>query len=345
MTVFNADNVGTTKGYPLFLGDDLGLTDTINVTYPILDELYEQQLAQLWNHREVDLTQDRMDMLNMTAGEVDLLTKTVSWQWAADSIASRSIAQLLTPFTSNPELESLLNLWTFFETIHAKTYSHIVKQTFADPTALLEETYKNEQLLTRAGPVVHALDNLSSSLGTKEDILKGLTALLALEAIAFNASFAVTFAMAERGKIQGTAQLVKLIARDELLHVSFHKALFDILKRDPAWADAFSDTSEERLDIITAVVHGECVWADYLFTEGRQVIGLSPTLLQQYIEHLAEPVYKLSGFGTVDSLKNPLPFMDKWLDSSKMQVAPQELQKTDYQVGTITDDSLDISFD
>ena len=220
MTRFNTTNKGYSQGYPLFLGEDLGLHDTINRQYPQLEELYQKQLAQLWNEFEIDLTQDQMDMKQLPKGTVDLMVKTVSWQWLADSVAGRSISGTLAPYITNSELEGLANLWSFFETIHARTYSHIVKQTFLNPTEAMTNTYASMETLQRSAAIVKAFDLIESlpkdaTEEQKEDaILQAFVALFALEGIAFMASFAVTFGIGERGYFQGIVQLVKLIARD-----------------------------------------------------------------------------------------------------------------------------------
>ena len=58
-TMFNTENTGYLTGeYPLFFGEDLGFVDTINTPYPVLDELYQTQMSQIWNEFEVDLRQD-----------------------------------------------------------------------------------------------------------------------------------------------------------------------------------------------------------------------------------------------------------------------------------------------
>lgn len=204
MTVFNAKNQGyVTKKYPLFMGEQLGLFDTVNVAYPAIEKLYQQQLAQVWNEHEVDLTQDRMDMLRVPKETADLMVKTLSWQHLADSVAAKSIAALLIPFCTNSELEGMLTIQSFFEIIHSRTYSHIVKQTFVDPNKMIEQTYNDVGVLLRSEAIVKAFDELESlpkdapTQRKKEVLLKVLVALFALEGIAFMSSFAVTFAITE----------------------------------------------------------------------------------------------------------------------------------------------------
>lgn len=349
---FNAENKGHQGvGYPLFLGAPLGLTDTINVQYPQLEELYQIQLSQMWNEFEVDLTQDKMDMLTVPAHTTDLMVKTIMWQFVADSVASRSIIETLGKYISNSELINLATLWSFFEVIHARTYSHIVKQTFTQPNDLLNEIYDNAAILQRSAIIIQTFDDMAAIDPTlisehvlRKQILKTITALFALEAIAFMSSFAVTFAVTETGVFQGTGQLVKLICRDEVLHTRMDYGLLHILQKDSDWDAAFEDVALECQAILDAVVQQELIWADYLFSEGRRVVGLNAELLKEYTCWMSKPVYDAYGLPFVFPMpsSNPLPYMDSYIDSTKVQTAAQELQIVAYNVGAIVDDTDDL---
>lgn len=356
MSVFNVNNKGfETNKYPLFLGEDLGLFDTINVAYPELEDLYQKQVSQIWNENEVSLSQDKQDMINAPKDVVDLMVKTISWQFLADSVASKSIAGLLMRYVTNSELEGMINAWSFFETIHARTYSHIVKQTVVNPNQVLRDTYNNVDIVSRSEAIVKAFDQLESlpTTATQEEkrqaIALAFAALFALEAIAFMSSFAVTFAIAETGIFQGIGSLVTLIARDEVLHTRMDYAILNILKQDPEWLKTFSELKDEIKGVLDAITNQEVKNANYLFSEGRQVIGLTAELLQEYTLYMAKPLYDALGipfdFQVIE--KNPCSYMDKYIDSSKMQVAPQEIQLTSYKVGSVKDDTdeLDLDFD
>jgi len=356
MSVFNAANKGYETGkYPLFLGEDLGLFDTVNCAYPVLEDLYQKQISQIWNENEISLIQDKQDMLTLPKDTVDLMVKTVSWQHLADSVASKSISGLLMRYVSNSELEGLLNVWSFFETIHARAYSHIIKQTFVDPNQLLRDTYNSVETIIRSEAIVKAFNQLeqlpvdATIEQKREAIALAFTALFALEAIAFMSSFAVTFAITETGAFQGIGQEVTLIARDELLHTRMDYAILNILKQSPEWMATFVSLSTDIKDVLDSVVNQELSWADYLFSEGRQVIGLTAELLQEYTLYMSKPLYDALGvqFDFPVFTKNPCPYMDKYIDSTKIQVAPQELQITSYKIGSVKDDTdnLDLDFD
>ena len=349
-TKFNAKNTGYKNGYPLFLGEDLGILDTINVQYPALEELYQDQIAQLWNEFEVDLTQDKMDMIKLDKGTVDLMTKTLSWQTLADSVVSRSILETLGKYITNSELMNLATVWSFFEVIHARTYSHIIKQTFINPNDLLQEIYADAQVLNRSDVIIEAFDSLttvdqSDEKAVRKAILMTFTALFALEAIAFMASFAVTFSIVEQKKFQGIGKLVQLICRDEVLHTRMNYTILGILLKDPLWKEAIADSKDSIATLLEEVVSNELSWADYVFTDGRQVVGLNATLLKEYVNYMAAPVFNVFGIEKVRAKENPLPYMEKYIDPSKMQTANMELQNTSYLIGTIEDDADGITFD
>lgn len=353
MSVFNKNNDGhKSKSYPLFFGQDLGLFDTVNVSYPELEELYQQQLVQIWNEFEIDLSQDKMDMVDLPAGVVDLMVKTISWQHLADSIACKSIAALLVPFCTNSELEGLLTIQTFFEIVHSRTYSHIVKQTFIDPNDMLERTYNDMNVLMRSNVVAKTFEELESLskdaplYDKKCALFKVLCALYALEGISFMSSFAVTFAISETDVFQGIASLVSLICRDEVLHTRMDATIIDILLRDDDWCNILEDCRSDIKEIFDEIVNQELAWADHLFSEGRQLVGLNASLLKDYTQYMAAPIYNHLGIKyTFDKVeKTPLPYMSKYIDPSKMQSAAQEIQLTSYQVGATIDDTKDIDF-
>lgn len=352
MTVFNQYNTGHETGYPLFLGPDLGIIDTINVQYPKLEELYQLQLSQIWNEFEVDLTQDRMDMLKVPQGTKDLMVQTLLYQTAADSAAARSIIESLGKYITNSECLNMATIWSFYEVIHARTYSHIIKQTFNEPNQLIEKIYNDHAILDRLVTIKNSFDQLeklsasASDLEKKCAIINTLTALFGLEAITFLSSFAVTFAITETGVFQGIGQLVKLICRDEVLHTRMSYELFKIIKKDPSWQEALNLTKQSRKDILDATVMQEIESAEQLFQEGRKVVGLNKNLLQSYTLFMAAPIYKLHelnfDLNIVQEVPkiNPLPYMESYIDSSSVQVAPQEIQLTGYNVGVISDDDL-----
>lgn len=352
--IFNKDNTGyLTNEYPIFLGAPLGLFDTVNVAYPELEDLYQLQISQMWNEFEVDLTQDRMDMQRLPKEVVELMTFTISYQYLIDTVAAKSITSHIIQHCTNSEAEGMFTVQALFEVIHARTYSHIVKQTFIDPNTLIKQTYENSEVLKRALSPITVFNDLANLAADADDeskrraIIKAMAALMSLEAISFMASFAVTFAIAETGAFQGIGKLVGLICRDEILHARMDYAVFKVLMRDEKWKKSFDAIKHQLKDVLDAAVKQENDFADYLFSDGRQIVGLNARLLKEYVQHLSGPIYDIMGFKTSFEkvLVNPLPYMNKHIDSSEIQAAAQEIQITNYRIGAIVDDTEGATFD
>lgn len=346
-TVFNLENKGHETGeYPLFLGEDLGFVDTINRPYPILDTLFQEQMAQIWNEFEIDISQDRLDMMNAPKDLAGAMVETILWQHLTDTVASRSITGILLDHVSNSDLEGWYNAVALFESIHARTYSHIIKQTFVDPNEALRQGYSNFQVISRSTILTKAFDNLGNlpldaPVQTKRKYLYiALVALYMLERVNFMGSFAITFGIAELGYYQGIAQLVALIARDELLHAKGGREILKIeIAKNPV---AYESIKAEIQEIFDEVLKQERAWADYLFSKYK-ILGVNAQKVKDYVNWRSQEVAEVLGletdFAYID--KDPLPYMARYLDSSKVQVAAQELQLTSYLLNAVVDDVPD----
>lgn len=356
-TVFNENNKGhLSKNYPLFFSEALGLYDTVNTTYPRIEELMHKQTSQIWNEFEVSLTQDKMDMLEAHKDAVDLMSLSIKWQHMTDSVAGRSIPVLLLRHITNPELEGMVMWWGVFENIHPRTYSHIVKQTMIDPQQSLVDVYTDPNILARSKNIIKVFDDLynlpdNSPLTEKrKKMATVLVTLFAMESISFMASFAVTFGIAETGVFQGIGELVSKIARDEQLHQHMAKEIIRITRDVEMWPE-YEEIKPYIKETLDTLIGQEEAFIRYMFSKNRSLIGITEGVLTEGVHFFATPVYDFlqieAPFERVT--ENPCSYMEKYLDKSLIQTANMELQHTDYRIGAINDDvdedtNLDFEF-
>lgn len=361
-SVFNANNVDhkSKKGATLFLGDDMGLYDSINKKYPELFDLYKLQKAQDWSENEVNLAQSRLDFEKCSKSAYDIMIRTIMWQWEADSIASRSISNLLAPFITNSEYFAMVMKQSEIEVLHALTYSEIVRQCLSNANSILEEIMGDQNVLRRS-KVLERTFNQTLRLGArynlgekieeheiKRQLLLTVTALLALEAIEFIASFSCTFALCEQGLFMGIGQLVQKIMLDEMLHTKMDFATIDILlNKESGWAEIFNEIKNEIKAILDEVVEQEIAWSDHIFSEDRAIVGLNPQLLKEWVFYNAKPIYDYMGieFSWEAPEKQPLPWMDAWMNPDKQQNANQEMDNNAYRLNVNKDDMGSDEFD
>ena len=161
----------------------------------------------------------------------------------------------------------------------------------------------------------------------------------ALEAIRFYVSFACSFAFAERELMEGNAKIIKLIARDEALHLTGTQHMINLLRNgqdDFAFMQIAEECKQECFDLFKEAAEQEKEWAEYLFKDGS-MIGLNKDILCQYVEYITNIRMQAVGLGTAypEATSNPIPWINAWLSSDNVQVAPQEAEISSYLVGQI----------
>ena len=134
---------------------------------------------------------------------------------------------------------------------------------------------------------------------------------------------------------------------EEVLHTRMDYTVLDYMLKDSDWQNALSESKDEIKQILDDVTQQELDWSEYLFSEGRQVVGLNEVLLKEYVQFMAKPIYDFLGveYKFEDIAENPLPYMEKYVDPSQMQSAAQEINITSYKVGSIKDDTTDLDLD
>jgi ribonucleoside-diphosphate reductase beta chain len=129
-----------------------------------------------------------------------------------------------------------------------------------------------------------------------------------------------------------------MIARDEALHLTGTQHIINIIrdgKDDPEMTKIAADCEEEVIEMFKDACEQEKNWAEYLFRDGS-MIGLNADILKQYLEYITNIRMKAIGLTPIfDECTNPLPWINHWLDSDNVQVAPQETEITSYLVSAI----------
>ena len=64
------------------------------------------------------------------------------------------------PYVSNPELEGCIVTWDFFETIHSRSYTHIMKNVYADPSEVFDTILEDKEILKE----IRALEELKEHM-------------------------------------------------------------------------------------------------------------------------------------------------------------------------------------
>jgi ribonucleoside-diphosphate reductase beta chain len=359
-TTFNQNSINP-LAEPMFFGNPVNVARYDQQKHAIFEKLIEKQISFFWRPEEVDVTRDRVDFQKLTDSEKHIFISNLKYQTLLDSVQGRSPNIALLPIVSLPELETWIETWSFFETIHSRSYTHILRNLFSDPSDIFEDIVVNEEIKRRAADISKYYDDLifatqlwqTQGEGThtvdgethvitlrelKKKLYLCMNSVNALEAIRFYVSFACTFAFAERKLMEGNSKIIRLIARDEHVHLSSTQHMLNLWakgKDDPEMAEIAAECHDEAKAIFMNAVEQEKQWAEYFFASGS-MIGLNKDILCQYVEYIANERMSVIGMGKpFDVSSNPLPWMDNHLNSDNVQVAPQESEISSYLVGQI----------
>ncbi|WP_131669010.1 class Ia ribonucleoside-diphosphate reductase subunit beta [Psychrobacter pygoscelis] len=357
---------------PMFFGQPVNVARYDQQKHPIFEQLIEKQLSFFWRPEEVDVSKDRLDFGNLSTHEQHIFLSNLKYQTLLDSIQGRSPNVVLLPLVSIPELETWIETWSFSETIHSRSYTHIIRNIVTDPSLVFDDIMDNKNILDRASDIAKYYDDLYqhsqvySLFGEGTHTINGnevtvdlpilkkklylcLMAVNVLEAIRFYVSFACSFAFAERKLMEGNAKIIKLIARDEALHLTSTQHMINILRSgrdDPEMEQIAKDCHEQSIEIFRAAAEQEKAWAGYLFKDGS-MIGLNKDILCQYVEYITNLRMEAVGLPAIfpNAKSNPIPWINTWLSSDNVQVAPQETEISSYLVGQIDSDLSNSDFD
>lgn len=344
----------------MFFGEGKNTQRFDVLKYPWLDESNDTQQGLDWKHDEVPMGQDYIDFnTKMTIPEKFIYTRTLQRLIFLDSLQGRAPMLTFGQVATIPELEGVISTWNYFEgNKHSKTYTHNLRNVYDDPAKIFDESFEIPELLKTADIIskpyndfyeyvieyiYYKLKNLPISEQFMKDIKKQLIRALVnvniLEGVRFYAGFACIWALTEgQGYVPGTAKNLILICRDENQHLSFTQRLLGQLKTivDEDFTEEYKELESEIYQMYVNAYNEEMEWVDYLFSKGSY-IGVNADICKSYVSHTIYKRMRAIGLEPFDktNVKNPLPWVDKYIVNDEVETLAQEAKLTNYITGGI----------
>lgn len=354
------------KGRGMFLSGSVDIARYDVLEYPILDKLTKTQRGYFWQPEEIqDIVKDKEDFNKLSVHEQHIFTSNLLRQTLLDSVQGRAPSEVFTPIASVPEVEIWTQSWAFSETVHSYSYTYIIRNIYSNPAAIFEKIPKLAEIVATSDDISKYYGQLDrynkyvdlfgygyktdndEELGTvelneydhKTLLWKCLMSVNILEGIRFYVSFACSWAFAERKIMEGNAKIIKLICRDENLHLASTQTMLRTLRRkDEDFNRIAKETEAECVQMFRDAINQEKDWARYLFKDGS-MIGLTEEILCQYVDYIAKQRMKAVELPCdIKENNNPLPWTNKWIGGKEMQNANQEVTNTTYQTGKVKAD-------
>lgn len=371
MSVFDANDKKDFLSKKLWFDEPVTIARYDKQKYPFLEKLTNQQLGFFWRPEEVDVFRDAKDFKTLTSHEQHIFTSNLKRQILLDSVQGRAPTMAFGTICSLPELENWILTWAFSESIHSRSYTHIIRNVYSNPSTIFDGMLDIEEIVNCADDISKNYDDLIKYNGIVQEnrygemyrfsgelwdrpiteyehkklLWKTLMSVNILEGVRFYVSFACSWAFAELKKMEGNAKIIKLICRDENLHLAGTQQLLKVMPLDdPDFVKIREETKDECIKMFIDAVNQEKAWAKYLFRDGS-MIGLNETVLSQYVNWIANK--RMTAVGLPSPYKtssNPLPWTQNWISGADVQVAPQETELTSYIGGGVKKDATVDSF-
>lgn len=343
--IFNRENTDWQTGQSdLFLGQTLGLHDSVNQPHPRLFELYKHQRSIDWDETEISLQQSKQDMLKAPKDLVDLMIDNLAYQWEVDSVASRCFAVLLSPFITNSEFWGACLKNQEMEIVHALTYSEINRICMPDPNQIFKTMATNQFIRDRSILAYKYLEDLSVAgakyrLGIVENdqelydtVFLGYLTIYLVERLQFCSSFSSTFITAENGFFRGICLLVQKVALDE---VDCHAAVGDyvlryLIKNDSRAINTMNRKESEIKNLLKEFIQVEYTFNKKIF-KNRKILGLNVELNNAWADYNYWFAADTLGMSVGPKPTTPLIYMENWLNIDKVQNANQESDNNNYK--------------
>lgn len=175
-------------------------------------EVWNRLTANFWLPEKVPLANDVQSWATLHEDEKDLTMKVFTGLTLLDTIQGTIGAVSLIPDAVTPHEEAVLTNIAFMESVHQKSYSSVFSTLCS--TAEIDNAFRwsedNEFLQKKAETVVsHYHGN---------DPEKKKIASTLLESFLFYSGFYLPMYWSSRAKLTNTADLIRLIIRDEAVH-------------------------------------------------------------------------------------------------------------------------------
>lgn len=179
---------------------------------PVDLDVWNRLVNNFWVPERVPLSNDVQSWATLTEEEKELTMHVFTGLTLLDTIQGTVGAVSLIPDALTPHEEAVLTNIAFMESVHAKSYSSVFSTLCS--TSEIEDAFRwseeNSYLQKKAEIVL--------SYYNGDDPLKRKVASTLLESFLFYSGFYLPIYWSSKGKLTNTADLIRLIIRDEAVH-------------------------------------------------------------------------------------------------------------------------------
>ncbi|SFM86123.1 ribonucleoside-diphosphate reductase beta chain [Izhakiella capsodis] len=221
-------------------------------------EVWNRLTANFWLPEKVPLSNDIPAWQNLSRNEQQLTIRVFTGLTLLDTLQNTVGAPALMADAITPHEEAVFSNICFMEAVHARSYSSIFSTLCQTPDVDAAYAWSEAcEALQRKAGIVMAHYNA-------QDPLKKKIASVFLESFLFYSGFWLPMYFSSRGKLTNTADLIRLIIKDEAVHgyyigYKYQKAL------QKASVERRDELQQFAVTLLMSLYENELIYTDELY--------------------------------------------------------------------------------
>lgn len=175
-------------------------------------EVWDRLTGNFWLPEKVPLSNDIQSWATLTEAEKTMTTRVFTGLTLLDTIQGTVGAVSLIPDSLTPHEEAVYTNIAFMESVHARSYSSIFSTLIS--TQEIDEAFR----WSEENPALQRKAEIVLTYYRGDDPLKRKVASTMLESFLFYSGFYAPMYWSSRARLTNTADLIRLIIRDEAVH-------------------------------------------------------------------------------------------------------------------------------
>lgn len=311
--IFNPNGLDDVSHRDIWFGNTTNLMNLNNVRYEWAIGLWRQMRENFWVAEKLDITQDVNDYGNLTTAERRAFDGILSYLTFLDSIQVMNLPNIKRPITA-PELHMTFSEQQSQEALHNQSYQYMIETIIpGDRRNQVYDFWRTDKILKDRCEFIAKLYQTYIDDPTEENYFTALVSDYLLEGIYFYNGFIFYYNLASRQLMPGSADIFKMINRDELSHVRlFQKLLPEAMK-------VFPHSVDRIYEMVDQAVNHEIAWTNHILN--NEILGITETSTDQYTKYLGNTRLRAIGLEPLYTdeqyKKSPYRHLERLSDTKK----------------------------